>query len=407
MKFNDTLMRLVDADIASGLIPMLLGEPGIGKSSWVEALGQRNGTKVFVLPCNQLADKADLTGGRLVPIEGTDDYKMVFYPHAVIMDAIHYAQAHKREFPILFMDELNRTTPDVTSEALSIPTLRSIGSIKLPDNLRVITAGNDKGNITSLDEASISRFVLYRVAPDVDTFLGLDPNLNPFVRQVLLDHPETIFCKKIRMAAGNGQDDDDDDAGVDIDAIIDDAADEMNQLATPRTISGVSRWLNTFSNQDLIELLTDTRTVDGVDVSALQEALEGHTGKTSFTAHLLAEIASKVSTVNNQANAINVTKPQCYDKMKACPDMAALETFVEQMGDMEKSSSLVYALYERADNSRYLNILAPATPTLQNADMKVLMMLYSQDLLDEGNKEALLRCNCQLSNTLSMVLGST
>ena len=197
MKFNNTLMNMIDADLDSGLIPMLLGEPGIGKSSWVEALGRRNGTKVFVLPCNQLADKADLTGGRLVPVEGTDDYKMVFYPHAVIMDAIHYARAHDREFPILFMDELNRTTPDVTSEALSIPTLRSIGSIELPKNLRVITAGNDRGNITSLDEASISRFVLYRVAPDVDTFLGLDPNLNPFVRQVLLDHPETIFCKKI------------------------------------------------------------------------------------------------------------------------------------------------------------------------------------------------------------------
>ena len=406
MKFNDTLMRLVDADIASGLIPMLLGEPGIGKSSWVEALGQRNGTKVFVLPCNQLADKADLTGGRLVPIEGTDDYKMVFYPHAVIMDAIHYAQAHKREFPILFMDELNRTTPDVTSEALSIPTLRSIGSIKLPDNLRVITAGNDKGNITSLDEASISRFVLYRVAPDVDTFLGLDANLNPFVKQVLLDHPETIFCKKIRVATGTSNDPDDEDDQVDIDSIIDDA-EEMNQIATPRTISGVSRWLNNFNNQQLIELLTDTRTIDGVEVSSLQEALEGHTGKTSFTAFLLAEIASKVSTVNNQANAINVTKPQCYDKMKACPDMASLEAFVEQMSDMERSSSLVYALYERADNTKFLNILAPATPIIQTPDMKILMTLYANDLLDEGNRDALLKCNCQLSNTLSMVLGTT
>ena len=406
MKFNDTLMKLVDADIASGLIPMLLGEPGIGKSSWVEALGQRNGTKVFVLPCNQLADKADLTGGRLVPIEGTDDYKMVFYPHAVIMDAIHYAQSHKREFPILFMDELNRTTPDVTSEALSIPTLRSIGSIKLPDNLRVITAGNDKGNITSLDEASISRFVLYRVAPDVDTFLGLDANLNPFVKQVLLDHPETIFCKKIRVATGTSNDPDDEDDQVDIDSIIDDA-EEMNQIATPRTISGVSRWLNNFNNQQLIELLTDTRTIEGVEVSSLQEALEGHTGKTSFTAFLLAEIASKVSTVNNQANAINVTKPQCYDKMKACPDMASLEAFVEQMSDMERSSSLVYALYERVDNTKFLNILAPATPIIQTPDMKILMTLYANDLLDEGNRDALLKCNCQLSNTLSMVLGTT
>ena len=150
MKFNDILMKLVDADIENGLIPMLLGEPGIGKSSWVEALGQRNCTAVFVLPCNQLADKADLTGARLVPIEGTNEYKMVFYPHSVIMDAIMYANEHPREQPILFMDELNRTTPDVTSACLSIPTQRKIGDKRLPQNLRIITAGNDKGNITSL-----------------------------------------------------------------------------------------------------------------------------------------------------------------------------------------------------------------------------------------------------------------
>lgn len=407
MKFNDTLMTLIDADIQNGLIPMLLGEPGIGKSSWVEALGQRNCTQVFVLPCNQLADKADLTGGRLVPIEGTDEYKMVFYPHAVIMDAIKYAEEHPREFPILFMDELNRTTPDVTSEALSIPTLRSIGNKKLPKNLRVITAGNDKGNITSLDEASISRFVLYHVAPDVDTFLGLDPNLNPFVKQVLLDHPDTIFCKKIKVVTGqaqnNGQDDEDDE--VDIDSIIDDA-EEMNQIATPRTISGVSRWLNSFSNAQLVDLLTDTRQIDGVEVSALQEALEGHTGKTSFTAFLLAEIAGKVSTVNNQGNAMTVTKPQCYDRMKQCATLQDLNTLIGTMSDQEKSACLVYALYERADNARYLQVLGPATQNVLSADMKVLMNLYANDMLDEGNKDALMRTNCSISNTLSIILNT-
>lgn len=148
MKFDKTLMTCVSANVHDNLVPMLLGEPGIGKSSWVEALATKLKTKCFTLACNQLADKADLTGARLVPVTDKDgnvnDYKQVFYPHAVIHDAIEYAIAHPDETPILFMDELNRTTPDVTSEALSIPTLRSIGSKQLPPNLRVITAGNDK-----------------------------------------------------------------------------------------------------------------------------------------------------------------------------------------------------------------------------------------------------------------------
>lgn len=404
MKFNDTLMALIDADIASNSIPMLLGEPGIGKSSWVQALGHRNGTQVFVLPCNQLADKADLTGGRLVPIEGTDEYKMVFYPHAVIMDAIRYAESHPHEYPILFMDELNRTTPDVTSECLSIPTLRAIGNKKLPDNLRVITAGNDKGNITSLDEASITRFSLYHVEPDVNTFLGLDSQLNPFVRQVLQTHPEAIFCKRIRVAATGADSDENEAAEVDIESIVDDA-EEMNQIATPRTISSVSRWLNRFSNEQLIELLTETRQIDGEEVSVLQEALEGHTGKTNFTTFLLAEIASKVSSVNNQTNTIMVTKPQCYDKMKACSDISALEQFVSNMNDSEKSTALVYALYEKTDNSRFIRALASDIASLTPADMKMLMNLYANDLLDESNKEALMNCSCNVTHVLSIVLG--
>ena len=197
MKFDNVLMTCVRKDLEKNLIPMLLGEPGIGKSSWLMALADMMHTKCFVLACNQLADKADLTGARLVPVTDEDgnvkSYKQEFYPHAVIHDAIEYANEHPHETPILFMDELNRTTPDVTSEALSIPTLRAIGSVHLPNNLRVVIAGNDKGNVTSLDEASISRFVLYRTQPDVETFISVNPELNPFVRNVLNAHPECIF----------------------------------------------------------------------------------------------------------------------------------------------------------------------------------------------------------------------
>ena len=38
MKFNSMLTNFVAKDLNAGKIPMLLGEPGIGKSSWTEAL---------------------------------------------------------------------------------------------------------------------------------------------------------------------------------------------------------------------------------------------------------------------------------------------------------------------------------------------------------------------------------
>lgn len=415
MKFDQTLMTVVQRDLENNLIPMLLGEPGIGKSSWTIALGDVMRTKVFVLACNQLADKADLTGARLVPLyeavldangnptgeQKVVDYEQVFYPHSIINQAIKYAEEHPRETPILFMDELNRTTPDVTSEALSIPTLRSIGNKNLPKNLKVIVAGNDKGNIVSLDEASISRFCLYHVSPDVSTFLGLDPNLNPFVRKVLENHPETIFCKSVRVEAETAEDDEGNE--VDIDEVLDDG-NSMMQIATPRTIAGVSRWLNSYNNQELMALCAEINNVNGEDISVLQEILEGHTGKTAFTQFLMAEIATGIQTGNNQANAVIVSKPKCYDAMKQCQDVTSLNTLISGMTDDERSGCLVYALYEKEDNAVYINALSPLISALLPQDTTVLMKCVLSDMLDETNKQVFLSSNTPLAQTLSVIM---
>ena len=413
--FNSLLMTNVKADIQCGNIPMLLGEPGIGKSSWVQALGDVLHTKVFVLACNQLADKADLTGARLVPCEtnkeGAIAYKQVFYPHAVIAEAIDYANEHPRETPILFMDELNRTTPDVTSEALSIPTLRAIGSIKLPNNLKVITAGNDKGNITSLDEASISRFVLYHVTPDAGTFLSLDPDMNVFVKEVISKNPTLLFCKaNISADRYNDPDADLEDTPVDIDAIIDDG-EMMNQFTTPRTIMGVSRWLNCFSNKELMEMLAVTHTEEGHEVSMLQEALEGHCGKTNFTKLLLAEVAQGINTVNNQANATTVGKPTCVDDMKAIlangGQVSEIENLVSTLTSNDKSGAIVYLLYEKEDNGILIKTLAKQMEIsdLQPTDMNKLMMLASHDEIDTENRAAFLNTQSGVRSVIGTILG--
>lgn len=412
MKFDSTLMTCVRKDLDKNLIPMLLGEPGIGKSSWLISLAKEMHTKCFVLACNQLADKADLTGARLVPVTDKDgniiDYKQVFYPHAVIYDAIKYAEEHPHETPILFMDELNRTTPDVTSEALSIPTLRAIGSKKLPDNLRVVIAGNDKGNVTSLDEASISRFVLYRTGPDVDTFINVNPELNPHVKAVLTKHPACIFCKTIGDITAAKKDDDDtqsDDSDMFIEDIIDDG-ETMLQITTPRTIAAVSDWLNTFTDNELTQMLTNTYTVDGKEVSVLQEAIEGHVGDTMFATFLLEEIATNVTTIKNQGNTIQVGKPAVYDTMKACGDITALNSCITDMSDNDRSGCLLYTLFENADNKPFITALASNVTSFTSEDMKTLMQLYSSDKLDDQNIRVFLDTNSPLAQRLSIVLES-
>lgn len=419
MKFDQTLMTTVEKILKTNHVPMLLGEPGIGKSSWVEALGEQMHTSVFVLACNQLSDKADLTGCRLMPVgtkktkskDGTveeiTDYAQCFFPHIVIKNAIDYANAHPTETPILFLDELNRTTPDVTSEALSLPTLRSIGDVALPKNLRIITAGNDKGNITSLDEASRSRFVLMHVTPDVETFIAVNKDLNPFVKNVLMKHPETIFGKGLPASLSGiktQNDDDDDDNEYNIDEILDEGED-MTQLATPRTITSISDFLNTCSNDELKVFLRDiVTTVDNEPVTVLQEILEAHTGKTAFTAILLQEITAGINTINSQSNVFTVPKPACYDAMTNQPTHDALHDFIDQMSDRDKSGCLVYALSAQTDdNTDVITALALTNPTLERSDTNNLATLFSTGAVNETNKSAFFNSGSQLATTWSML----
>ncbi len=165
-------LPLIKADLQVGLTPALLGEPGIGKSSLIEDLARLNKTKVFTLPVNQLGDKTDLTGMRMTQSkEGS--WRQESFPHSIIVDCIEYANKYPDENPILFLDEFNRASSDITSAILSFQTLRKIGDVTFPENMRIIVAGNDQGNITSLDGASVSRFSVYKLVPDLETFLSV------------------------------------------------------------------------------------------------------------------------------------------------------------------------------------------------------------------------------------------
>ena len=402
MRFDNTLKKVVRMDVENGLIPMLLGEPGIGKSSWVEDLAKDMGTKCFTLAVNQLADKADLTGARLIPVKldnGETTYKQYFYPHAIIHDAIEYAKNNENETPILFMDELNRTTPDVTSEALSIPTLRSIGSVKLPKNLRVITAGNDKGNITSLDEASISRFVLYKVEPDTDTFIKLDDNLNKYVKKTLDKNPELIFCKKVEIVKGE-----DDEGNVyEEDLSIDDFGDfdeDMNQITTPRTIMGTSLWLNSLSDYDIKKLINEEHD----NVSLLEECIIAHVGETLFANKLLETI---VEDFQNKV-MVNITNkpkmPLKYNNLKKITKRDELEEEINKLSDEDKMDTLVYALYENNDNENLLIPLSKSFDKITGDKLRNLISLINQSEVNKDNYDLFLKQNTKLTNFVEQMV---
>lgn len=402
MKFEN-LTLLVEKDIKNNCVPMLVGDPGIGKSSWVESLAERLGTKCFTLPVNQLAEKADLTGCRLVPVgmdkDGRQDYAQVFYPHIVIRKAIDYALANTDETPILFLDEINRSTPDVTSEALSIPTLRSIGDRDIPDNLKVIIAGNDKGNVCSLDKASITRFVMYHMEPDVNTFMNANPDLNKYVSAVLKKYPDRIVQDAVAIPANDGENKaENEDAvyGIDYDD------ENMEQTTVPRTITCVSNWLNECSDHELIGMLN---TMTDNDNSLLYEAVVAHSGETPFSHALVQEIFDALcSQAQNiqQAQDISLTEPVRYQEMVSFTFRDDLNHFIAALTHDEKSELFVYALYDTRDNTNVLECLAPAITSLNVRDSQVLSTLANSHKINDVNYAAVCSLNCKITQVMSV-----
>lgn len=403
-KFDTNLEKAIKADLASKNTPFLIGEPGIGKSSWIKALGKALHTETFSMSCNQLGDKTDLTGPRTVPVErpnGETDYEQRFFPHATIARAIRYAEDNPRETPILFLDEINRSSSDITSAILTLITDRRMGDRLLPDNLKLIAAGNDKGNIIALDDASVSRFSFYSVEPDAEVFLNVMGNrINPFVKNVLMQHPETIFCKYVEVELADSDDDDDDKKIVSIDEMLDDS-EPIHPFATPRTIEYVNNWLNELEPDDLKCFLNTMND----DHPLLQDYLEGKTGRTDFTKCLLGEISTNLLTLNADTSAkIKVPKPQAYDMLCAAGTAQDVETMISNMTDNEKSGTLIYALHDNRDNTIIINQLLANMTTLQPADVSMLMQISLNQMIDEENKQIFLNNNSPLAVSYKSIL---
>lgn len=352
-KLNETLKKSIIANLNSNVVPILIGEPAIGKSSFIESLGEELGSKTFTLQCNELSEKADLTGARTIPIDDKKTkFKQIFFPHADAMDAIEYALAHPNEPVLLFMDEINRTNSDVTSALLSVPTRRKIGNVELPENLKVIIAGNDKGNIVALDEASISRFVIYKVVPDVDTFLLHNKDINPLIKDLLLTERDLIQCKPINLIkTEDDEDTDEDDQSYDmIMSMIDD--DSMEQFTAPRTLTALSRYLNSMSENDLKQLEFETTDIemrgDIKESTLLFETLIGHTGHTEFTIKLYNKINEQLRNIQTQS----VQKPNGYDDFVQTPNLTTsdIQDYISKLSDEEKSQLLIYTLTDTDNN---------------------------------------------------------
>lgn len=399
MKISPTFLTILKNDLKNNVVPALMGEPGIGKTSIIRSVAKEMGSKAFVLQVNQLAEKADLTGARLVPYtkaDGTETYTQIFYPHHVITSAVNYAEQNPREDVILLMDEINRAQPDVTSATLTITTERAIGETIFPDNLKIVVAGNTKGNVTTLDEASISRFSVYEVQPDASSFLTyMGERLNPHIRAVLEESPDLIFCKPTEEVFGSPEEDEEDTQTV---SDLFDDLDQMQQFTTPRTIEALSDALNCFSDEELKSFLSEAALLGDRNVTILHEIVEAKTGNTLFSAKVIQTVSEYLLSASTPKNA-PATEPVRIKAMDEIDSLRhssidELKEYFTTITTREREQALVYLLWQRKENRVIIECLIESiadsgTQNLDKETIRQVMELASHNDLDEGNVKAL------------------
>ncbi len=355
MLLNNSAITIIESDMKNGnLIPFLLGAPGIGKSSIVRAICEKNGWGFHELLCNQIAMQADLTGCRTVTYTnsaGEDQAKQVFFPHAVIKEAIDEALAYPNKTVVLFLDEVNRTTAAVTSALLTFITARKIGTEKLPENIKLIAAGNDDGNVISLDMASTTRFILRRCQPDAMTFLTLG-KIHPVIEDLLKTQPALIYQEKnVQVDENNEQ-------------VFADDESEFQQIATPRTIMGLNR-----------ALLDNSQIIMGMGEEDLKEYVSGFTGDTLFTEAVVASVMANKFKLSTPSKVEAPARPACIDRFINVSMLTDIQQIAGALTDEERSAAILYMVYDTTAN--YTDY------------MREVVRAYGKNMLIDGGQQKL------------------
>lgn len=295
--------------LASGHVPTIVGEAGIGKSALVADLARQRHAKLFTTVVS-LVEKGDL----VIPVPPltadsfiqTKDYGTLAdvqfgYSHTLVA-MIRYAEAHPDQEIIWFLDEFNRGTQAVQSELMNLVLQRQINSLHLPQQVRLILAENPDAimrgftdshyGVTPGDAAIADRTTRLVLRADVTTWLDWaqapvngQPRISQLVIDYLTENPADLFTAPTS---------DDQDADL---------------LPTPRAWARVSSLLRELSRQDLLQ-----------QTAIVRELLQGNLGVVVGTA--FAGVVAQQRPV--------MTVNQLYTDAAAVPRFTALPAAQQQ-----------------------------------------------------------------------------
>jgi hypothetical protein len=160
---HEARFRAVRAAAHAGVPVLLWGEPGIGKTAFVQSLAAADGVALEVV-IGSIREPSDLNGLPVVTASGD----VVLAPPAWAKRLAAAGTGY------LFLDELSTAPPAVQAAMLRVCKEGWVGDLELPDTIVRIAAANDLRTAADgwqLAPATANRFCHVDWTPDVATWL--------------------------------------------------------------------------------------------------------------------------------------------------------------------------------------------------------------------------------------------
>lgn len=161
------MKKAIKTTLKSGLVPMMFGSPGLGKSDIVRSIAKSAGLKVIDLRLSQ-CDPCDMNG--FPKLNGNKATYLPMDTFPIETDTV--PEGYKGY--LLFLDELNSASKAVQASAYKLILDRQVGMHKLHPQCFIIGAGNkdtDGAIVNTLSSALRSRFVSLELDSDPDSWL--------------------------------------------------------------------------------------------------------------------------------------------------------------------------------------------------------------------------------------------
>ena len=142
---------IIEGAILSDIPVMLHGQTGDGKSARVKQIDPN--TQIIYLAS---ADPTDING-KSVQKENLDH--LIDYPPTWYVKAKEIAEANPDKIHVIFFDEITNADPLIQGMVFNIVLDREVnGKWKLPDNIRIVAAGNEEDESLSAHKLSAPLF---------------------------------------------------------------------------------------------------------------------------------------------------------------------------------------------------------------------------------------------------------